>query len=88
LFGGVIAEGARQRVARHCIGARLARRRALDLSDYERFVRETDVMLTSCHYEPPLFDAGSELERDSQDGEPRLALSRICNYHREYEWTA
>ena len=88
LFGGVIAEGARQRVARHRIGARLARRRALDLSDYERFVRETDVMLTSCHYEPPPFDVGSELERGSQNGEPRLVLSRICNYHREYGWTA
>ena len=87
IFGGVIAEGARQRVARHCIGARLARRRALELSDYERFVRETDVMLTSCHYEPP-FDAGSELERDSPDNEPRLVLSGIRNYHREYEWTA
>jgi hypothetical protein len=74
-------------VARHCIGARLARRRALELSDYERFVRETDVMLTSCHYEPP-FDAGSELERDSPDNEPRLVLSGIRNYHREYEWTA
>ena len=88
LFGGVIAEGARQRVARHCIGARLARRRALDLSDYERFVRETDVMLTSCHYEPPPFDVESELEPGSHDGEPRLVLSGIRNYHREYAWTA
>ncbi len=88
LFGGVIVEGARQRVSRHCIGARLARRRALDLPDYERFVSETDVMLTSCHYDPPPFDAGPDLEGDSHDGEPRLVLSGIRNYHREYAWTA
>lgn len=85
LFGGVLRDGARERLARHRIGLRLARRRALDVAEYERFVRETDTMLTSCHYDPPY---GAEPERDpgSPDGEPRLVLSRIRNYHREYAW--
>jgi 3-hydroxy-3-methylglutaryl CoA synthase len=87
LFAGVVEENARQRLARHDISVRLARRRALDLPDYERFVRETDVMLTSCHYEPP-DDIRSAGEPESAAGEPRLVLSRIRNHHREYAWTA
>jgi 3-hydroxy-3-methylglutaryl CoA synthase len=87
LFGGVVAEGARQRLARHRIGARLARRWTLDVPEYERFVRETDIMLTSRDYEPP-FDAEPERDGGSHDREPRLVLSRIRNYHREYAWTA
>jgi 3-hydroxy-3-methylglutaryl CoA synthase len=87
LFAGVVEESARQRLARHDIGVRLARRRALDLPDYERFVRETDVMLTSCHYEPP-DDIRSAGEPEAAADEPRLVLSRIRNHHREYAWTA
>jgi 3-hydroxy-3-methylglutaryl CoA synthase len=86
LFGGVVVESARRRLARHGIGARLARRRALELADYERFVRETDVMLSSCQYEPPI-DGAAQSEPDVHDGEPRLILSRIHNHHREYAWT-
>jgi 3-hydroxy-3-methylglutaryl CoA synthase len=87
LYGGLIAERARQTIARHGIGARLARRTALEVPDYERFVSETDVMLTSCDYEPPAsgpFDRGAMAD----DREPRLMLSRIRNHHREYAWTA
>jgi len=87
LFGGVVVGTARQRLARHRIGDRLARRRALDLMGYERFVRETDVMLTSADYEPPV-EAEADRDPGVLAGEPRLVLSRIRNHHREYDWTA
>lgn len=86
LFGGVVVDGARKRLASHRIGLQLARRRPLDLADYERFVRETDVMLTSGDYEPP-FDAELEDEPGPHADAPRLMLSRIRNHHREYAWT-
>jgi 3-hydroxy-3-methylglutaryl CoA synthase len=86
LFAGEIVEGARTRLASHAIGARLARRRVLDLPEYERFVRETDVMLTSGDYDPP-FDTDPGGDAESGDRHPRLVLSRIRNHHREYAWT-
>jgi 3-hydroxy-3-methylglutaryl CoA synthase len=86
LFGGEIADGARERLARHRIGVRLARRRSIDLPEYERFVRETDVMLTSSDYEPPL-DVVPAHDPEAPETEPRVLLERVRNHHREYAWT-
>lgn len=83
IYGGIIADQARSTVARHCIGARLDRRRTVDVDEYERLARETDVMLTSRDYEPADDSARDE---GTSLGESRLVLERIRNHHRQYAW--
>jgi 3-hydroxy-3-methylglutaryl CoA synthase len=85
IFAGAIADAARATVGRQGIGPRLAERRAIAFDEYERLVRETEVMLTSCDYEPT-DDPGSGAR--ATDGGARLVLRRIRNHHRQYTWVS
>ncbi len=86
IYGGIVAETARATVRRHRIGAHLADRAPLDVSQYERLVNETDAMLVARDYEPRRDFVPGHFER-SYAGQERLVLLRVENYYRQYGWS-
>jgi 3-hydroxy-3-methylglutaryl CoA synthase len=85
IYGGVVMETARDAVRRHQIAAHLAERTTVDVSAYERLVKEAEVMLIARDYEPTLDFLPGHFER-SYAGRDRLVLREIQNHHRQYVW--
>ena len=73
-------------VAFEAMPAHLDERAPVTVDQYERLVRETDVMMTARDYEPRRDFLEDHFERAYQ-GRTRLVLRRIENHHRCYEWT-
>lgn len=86
IYGGRLSVDARSTLTRHGIASHLADRELVDVDLYDRLVRETDVMNTARHYEPPRDLVPGLFER-CYDGQARLVLRRVENHHRCYEWT-
>jgi 3-hydroxy-3-methylglutaryl CoA synthase len=86
IYGGVVAESARERIRRHGIASHLADRARLDVAEYERLVAETEAMLVASDYEPPRDFIPGHFERGYAHHE-RLVLRRVENHRREYAWS-
>jgi 3-hydroxy-3-methylglutaryl CoA synthase len=85
IYGGIVAADARARVRRHRIGAHLAERALVDVTQYERLVMEAEAMLGARDYVPDRDFVPRHFER-SYAGRELLVLTGIENHHRQYRW--
>jgi polyketide biosynthesis 3-hydroxy-3-methylglutaryl-CoA synthase-like enzyme PksG len=86
-FSGLVGPAAKAALARMRIGAHLAGRAELTFDEYRDLVPEHKRCLVPDRYrEVDLARWRPFVERATSPG-PLLALRRIDNYHREYEWT-
>lgn len=85
-FSGSFGSAARETVARHQVGARLADRRPVELAEYERIVLDTERSLTEAHFTPdPALSVG--LFDDVYAGRGLLTLENVQDYYRNYRWS-
>lgn len=86
-FAGRLADGARERVARHRIGRHLAERRICPVPTYERIVEAHEQSLTEPAFVPDRALAPPGHFDDAYAGRGRLVLDRVTDFHRSYTWS-
>jgi 3-hydroxy-3-methylglutaryl CoA synthase len=85
-FSGVLGVGAKSRIARHRVSARLSERRRVDVSTYEYLVERIEQSLTAEDFEPDTKAIDNHFE-DAYAGRRSLTLAGIKGYYRSYQWS-
>jgi polyketide biosynthesis 3-hydroxy-3-methylglutaryl-CoA synthase-like enzyme PksG len=86
-FSGVIASGAAAKLAPLRIADKLAQRRALSMSEYERLLQLNRALPFGVQHAELTLDGYADLYQRTVAGRGLLALKSIRDYHRVYAWT-